>query len=144
MQGSGRWLCSSGVGRDKGGCYFFVFCQLPGSISCHIPTYSTCGSQMFPQEAELHFKILHSLKTISYLLCPASLILKTVRISRFLKIQALYCSKKKASLLNINVINPSLLLACCTHLHSGFAKKNNCKNSTIVKHVQTHTRLSLI
>lgn len=128
MQGSGRWLCSSGVGRDKGGCYFFVFCQLPSSISCHIPT---CSSQMFPQEAELHFKILHSLKTVSHPLCPASLILKTVRISRFLKIQALYYSKKKASLLNINVINPSLLIACCTHLHSGFAKKTTVKTAPL-------------
>lgn len=79
--------------------------------------------------------------SLLYPLCPASHILKTVRISQSSKSRP--CTKVTSlsfEYSNINVIIPPLLIAYCIHLHSGFAK-NNRKSTVIVKHIYTHSSL---
>ena len=79
--------------------------------------------------------------TLLYPLCPATHILKTVRIS---------CSSKSrhCTTLNEKPLFLNILMWCyyptaayciyCTHLHSGFAR-NHHKSTSIVRHTHKHT-----
>lgn len=93
------------------------------------------------QETEWKVEVTAPEDSLLYPLCPASHILKTVRISQSSKSRP--CTKVTSlsfEYSNINVIIPPLLIAYCIHLHSGFAK-NNRKSTVIVKHIYTHSSL---
>lgn len=139
-------MCSPGAGRDG-------VCVLSSAFQQYFLSHSHLQYlwqlNVFPKRLIGRLKYIYRgillENGLLYPLCHATHILKTVRISRSSKSR--HCTTVKSlsfKYSNINVTLPPLLIAYCTHLHSGFAKNNRKKHHYRETHIQTHTRLSLI